>query len=157
MTRFEDAYGDGNFTGLGLVSFERSYSPGEGAALVTAEGSLALGAANRLDLQLGGTALGTGYDHLTVANGLSFGGDLFVTAIGGFMPTSGQSFDLFDFGTATGTFRSVALPSLDGGLTWDTSALYTTGVIRTQAVPEPATLAALGLGALALLRRRRRA
>lgn len=49
------------------------------------------------------------------------------------------------------------LPTLSSGLAWNTSALYTTGTIRVQSVPEPASIAALGLGGWALLGRRRRA
>jgi len=46
------------------------------------------------------------------------------------------------------------MPDLGGGLSWDTSNLYTTGAIGV--VPEPATLALLTLGGLAILRRSRR-
>ena len=42
---------------------------------------------------------------------------------------SGDSFDIID-GTITGTFTTVTLPSLSAELGWDTSDLYTTGVIR---------------------------
>jgi hypothetical protein len=41
----------------------------------------------------------------------------------------GNSFNILDFTSHTGTFTSVTLPPLSGGLTWDTSQLYTTGII----------------------------
>ena len=148
--------GAGAFTGPGVVEFGGGYGPGNGPASVSFQGAFALSPANVLAMELGGTALGAGYDHLTVAGTAFLGGALKVVTLNGFSPTLGQSFDLFDFGSSNGTFASVSLPTLGNGLAWDTSSLYTTGVIRTQAVPEPTTLAALGLGALTFLRRRRK-
>ncbi|RYG22065.1 PEP-CTERM sorting domain-containing protein, partial [bacterium] len=135
------------------VRFDGGYSPGNSPASIDFDGNLAFGTSNLLTMELGGTALGTEYDHLNVAGNLTFGGDLVVASINGFSPAWGQSFDLFDFSSSNGTFASVSLPNLGQGLWWDTSRLYTDGSI--QAVPEPASLAALGLGALALLKRRR--
>ncbi|HEX9047511.1 MAG TPA: PEP-CTERM sorting domain-containing protein, partial [Verrucomicrobiae bacterium] len=90
----------------------------------------------------------------SVLGTLTDGGSLVVNNIGGTLLT-GDSFNLFD-GTITGTFASVLLPTLDAGLTWDQSNLYTTGIITV--VPEPATTALLGSGVLLTiwqLRRRR--
>jgi hypothetical protein len=41
----------------------------------------------------------------------------------------GNSFDLLDWGSISGTFSTLQLPSPGGTLGWDTSHLYTTGVI----------------------------
>jgi autotransporter-associated beta strand protein len=95
-------------------------------------------------------------DLITVAASLAFGGTLNVTNLGGTL-VEGQSFDLFDFDFAqsSGIFSAVNLPSLDSGLEWNASALYTTGVISV--IPEPGTPALLAslAGMLALRRRRK--
>ena len=84
---------------------------------------------------------------------LTFGGSLNVTNIGGTL-VAGNSFNLFDWGTTTGTFSSVNLPALGGPLSWDVTSLYTNGTIVI--IPEPTTAALLGgLATLVMLRRRR--
>lgn len=85
---------------------------------------------------------------------LTFGGTLNVTSIGSSL-VAGDTFNLFDWSSATGTFSTVNLPSLDSGLAWDQSSLYSSGQISVTAVPEPAAALLGGLGMLALLRRRR--
>ena len=143
--------GAGSYTGLGMVEFDGDLRPGNSPASVSFAGDLVLGSASNTVMELGGTAMGAGYDHLSVGGTAFLGGRLDVVLYDGFQVRPGQVFDLFD-GRLVGTFDSVSLPAFAQG--WDASALYTTGKI--QAVPEPSALAALGLGALALLRRRAR-
>ena len=147
--------GAGPFTGAGAVEFDGDLRPGNSPARVTFSGDTTLGGTNRLFMELGGTVGGTGYDQIDFAGRGHLGGALTLASYGGFTPGMGQSFDLFD-GIWDGTFASVDLPTLSDGLRWDASALYTTGVVRVQSVPEPSALAALGLGGLVMLRRRRR-
>ncbi len=65
------------------------------------------------------------------------------------LAAAGRSFDLLNgVEYLSGRqFQSVALPTLSGGLTWDTTNLYFSGVIVV--VPEPASVTLLGpLGVL---------
>lgn len=150
--------GAGNFGGFGNVEFDGGYSPGNSPASVTVQGDMTLGSTNDLTMELAGTTLGTGYDHLNVLGNTTLAGNLNVVYYGGFTASLGQTFDLFDFAHATGMFSSITLPTLAHGLAWNTTNLYSNGTItvQAQAVPEPASFAALGLGGLALLRRRRK-
>jgi hypothetical protein len=59
---------------------------------------------------------------------LSLGGTLAVSLINSFTPVAGQEFDILNWGTLSGTFSSNNLSTLSG-LTWNTSQLYSTGVI----------------------------
>ena len=111
------------------------------------------------------------YDHIGVTGEVVFEGTLDIRLLSGVMLRDGDSFDLFDWGTALGQFDTILLPVLDPGLAWDLSQLYVDGSVGvvdppissftsfapTQAVPAPAALAlvSLGLAALAVTRRRR--
>jgi fibronectin-binding autotransporter adhesin len=148
--------GAGSFAGFGHVEFDGGYSPGNSPASVTFQGDVNF--SSDLTMELGGTTLGTGYDHLNVLGTAALGGNLTVAYYNGFSAALGQSFDLFDFNSSNGAFATLILPTLGTGLVWNTSGLYTTGIlsVQAQAVPEPASLVALGLGGLVLVRRRRK-
>jgi fibronectin-binding autotransporter adhesin len=142
------------------LTLNGTYSPGiSSSAGLGSLDSVTMSNSSILLMELGGTTRGAaGYDALNVANAFTADGTLQVTFINSFNPTLGNSFNLLDWGSTSGTFDTLSLQSLGGGLAWDTSALYTTGVISVTAVPEPATsaaLAGLGMLGLAILRRRR--
>src|ERR1700733_12957714 len=82
----------------------------------------------RVTLQLGGDTPGS-YSKLDVAGGLSLSGKLTVSLVNGFSPSLGNSFDLLDWGSLSGHFSSVGLPALSAGLAWNSTQLYTTGVL----------------------------
>jgi T5SS/PEP-CTERM-associated repeat protein len=80
-------------------------------------------------------ASATSYDKLNFPGGGAFleGGTLDVTLLDGYAPSFGTSFDLMDwhqFGSITGAFATLNLPDLPGTLDWDTSQLYSAGVLR---------------------------
>ena len=54
----------------------------------------------------------------------------------------------------SGSFSSLQLPTLGGGLSWDTSQLTANGVIGVVPEPGTATLALLGAGMFSLRRPR---
>jgi len=80
-------------------------------------------------MEVGGTTAGGSYDQIRATGTLSLGGTLAVSLINDFNPMAGNSFDILDWGGLAGTFSSIQLPTLAGGLHWNTSQLYTTGVL----------------------------
>ena len=93
------------------------------------DGSYLQSAAGSLNVRLGGTTPGTGYSQLQVSGAVTLAGNLSVFAANSFSPSAGDSFDILDWGSLSGTFSSAQLPPLANGLSWDTSQLYTTGVL----------------------------
>jgi hypothetical protein len=114
------------------------YAPGNSPGISTAASVLfdnapTIVAGPTLMIELAGVAPGTGYDQLHVTGNLSLGGTLAVSLINGFTPVAGSSFDILDWGALSGTFASLDLPTLAADLSWNTSQLYTTGVLSVLA------------------------
>jgi hypothetical protein len=130
-------------------------------ALVTINFDVFYGSDSSILMELGGTTPGS-CAHCSdkiIFNGATTleGGPLNVVWWDGYRGQAGDSFDLFDFnGGLTGLFGSVSLPALDSGLLWQTEELYTEGVLRVAAVPEPGTWALMLFGGGTLLAYRRR-
>ena len=123
--------GDGTI--IGNVTNEGVVAPGKstGTLHVTGNFDHFLSATLQIELASPGS-----FDKLDVTGNINLGGDFFggtlqVLLIDGFVPHGTQSFDILDWGGSLGglSFVSVQLPTLGGTLTWDTSQLYTTGVL----------------------------
>lgn len=135
-------------------------SPGNSPGLLSVAGNLTLESASTLFMELGGLVEGVSFDSVHVSGLFTLAGSLDVVLIDGFSPSSGATFNLIDASTTSGVFSSINLPTLTAGLVWDTSALYSMGVLSVtgSAVPEPSTYAILaGLMALGLAVWRKRA
>jgi T5SS/PEP-CTERM-associated repeat protein len=78
----------------------------------------------------------TKFDKLDITGNVALGGGtLEVSLTGGYVP-QGVQFDILDWGgSLIGTFASVQLPTLGGLISWDTSQLYTNGVISVSGPP----------------------
>jgi hypothetical protein len=116
---------------------------------------------NVLDIEIGGLNRGSQYDAFDITNAsfMQLDGELQVTLFNAFNPALGDQFLLFQgLGTGAfgGTFDTFDFPALNPGLAWDTSLLYSNGILRVVAsVPEPASLFPVAVAAAVFLRRRR--
>ncbi len=130
-------------------------SPGNSAGTMTISGAATFESDSHLLIELGGEGVGES-DRLVVEGNLSLlsGSVLDIVYLPGYQPTMGAAFDILDvLGSLTGEFSAINVP--EDGQRWDYTELYTTGIIRV-AIPEPCTLAVLGMAGLAGLRRPRR-
>lgn len=147
--------GSGTIDGNLLVG--GNLAPGNSPGTLTlTNDNLVLGSASTGTFELGGTAPAA-YDRVVGISSLTLDGIITVSYTGGFNPTAGNSFDLFDFATVDSSGFNVAtdlvLPGLDSNLSWDTSSFTTSGVIAV--VPEPSVSLLGAVALLGLLRRRR--
>jgi autotransporter-associated beta strand protein len=124
--------GSGNVAGLVTVASGGILSPGNSPGILTV-GSLTLNNGSLLDIELSGSARGSQSDAVVSTGSVSLGGTLQVSLIS-FSPSSGQSFDILDWGSLAGTFATLQLPALAGGLIWNTSQLYTDGLLKVGGV-----------------------
>ena len=124
--------GGGSFTGGGTVEYFGAIIPGNSPALVSYGGNVVFGPASSLKIELGGTTRGSMYDALNIAGNLLTESALEVSLINGFTPSIGQSFDILNWGSLSGEFSSLSLPTL-AGAAWDTSQLYVNGTLKVVA------------------------
>jgi hypothetical protein len=91
-----------------------------------------------LTVKLGGATACTGYGQYDVAQSLTLNQPtLRLILTSGFVPAAGQSFKILSWATLSGTFGRIELPLLPGDLTWDSSALYRTGIVSVTRIPGP--------------------
>jgi hypothetical protein len=109
-------------------------APGASPGLMTVIGDFT-NASGTLRMELAGTTAAQ-HDKIAITGGLSAGGILDVDFLGGYTPAAGDSFDLFDFTSASGAF-TLALPALPVGLNWNSSNLLTTGVLSVSSALGP--------------------
>ena len=114
---------------LDNVKITGTLAPGLSPTILIA-GNVAFSPTSTLVMELGGATPGSGYDRIESSGALAFDGTLQATLINGFTPSACQSFTLFDWGSASGAFEALTLPALADGLAWNTSQLYTTGVLK---------------------------
>jgi fibronectin-binding autotransporter adhesin len=120
--------GVGNISADVVLQPGGSLAPGASPGKLTI-GSLSMGADSSLNIELGGTTAGTGFDQLNVTGAAALAGTLKVSFVNSFVLTTGASFDLLDAATITGSFTHLDLPQLGGAFVWNPSQLYATGVL----------------------------
>lgn len=144
-----------------LANTTGTLHPGSSPGLLEVLGDYAQGSGAWLEIEFFGPAPETEYGVLRVEGDITLDGGLVVALGGGFMPSAGNAFDILDWGgTSTGSFTTLNLPPLsDPDLYWNTSQLYSDGILRVGSlsadIPEPCSLVLL-LGGLAGLVRQKR-
>ena len=116
----------GTLGGSGLIEgsivSEGLVSPGTSPGTLTVDGDFTQDAGGTLLMEIASLA---SFDQLDVSGTLFAGGTLEVDLLG-YSPAAGDTFDLLDFASATGSF-TLDLPTLAAGLSWDDTNLLTTG------------------------------
>jgi uncharacterized repeat protein (TIGR01451 family) len=119
-------------------------SPGLSPGAITISGNYSQSPSSVLNIELGGTAPGTGYDQLIVTGSATLAGTVNVTLINGFTLSSGDVFDAVTYVSHSGTFSPENLPPFPGGTFAST---YTPSAYELAAtVPSPADLAVTKIG-----------
>jgi len=117
--------GDGVISGT--ISNDGVVAPGAPIGALQVFGNYYENAPAKLQIEIESAS---SFDALDVTGDIVLNGTLEVSLTGGYVPSGNRSFDILDWtGGLSGTFASIQLPTLGGTLTWDTSQLYTTGVL----------------------------
>ncbi len=106
------------FTNAGAIN------PGIGAGatgVLTIVGNYTQGSGGVLNVELGGTTVGTQYDRLVDSTGtVTLNGAMSVTLVNGFTPAVGDTFTVLTFPSRTGTLPTLNGLLLGGGIQLDT-------------------------------------
>lgn len=106
-------------SGGGHVFLEGDTRPGFSPGTMSFGGDVSFGPFSTLHIELAGTAAGTQYDRVTIADSATLDGNLDVALLNGFKPAIGNSFQIVSAtGGRAGTFANLALPALAGGANW---------------------------------------
>jgi fibronectin-binding autotransporter adhesin len=141
-------YGDaGTITGtLNLTG--GTFSPGDGVEKlgdITVDGSYNQSGTGDLTIDLDGTTPDTKYDVLNIDGAAALGGTLTVDLVGTYKLAVGNTFDIVNWSSDSGSFANIVLPALAGGDTWNVS-ITSSGIVLT--VEAPAAPAAPATGAV---------
>ncbi len=116
----------GTATITGGLTNNGTLGPGTSVGTLNISGNYAQSSGGKLQVEL---ASPTNFDRLQVNGNAALAGTLEVSLINGYMPAVGDSFDIFDRNSVSGSFTTLDLPDLTGGLQWDASMLYSSGII----------------------------
>lgn len=126
--------GTGTLGGAVAVQSGATLAPGtDGIGTLTVNNTLGLAGTTAMDVSKSGATLTA--DLVTGVTTLTYGGTLVVTSVGPDALAAGNSFQLFSATTYAGTFSTLTLPTLAGGLVWDTSRLAIDGTISVGSIP----------------------
>ena len=101
--------------------------PGFSPGILTINGNYSQSPTGVLNIELGGTAPGTGYDRLVVSGNATLAGTVNVTLINSFTLSGGDVFDVVTYASHSGTFSPENLPPFPGGTF---SSMYTPSVYK---------------------------
>jgi autotransporter-associated beta strand protein len=124
--------GTGAIAGPVTVAPGATLAPGVSVGTLTVNNSVTLGGTTVMEISKDGGVPAS--DLLAVSGNLAFGGTLTVVVTGTNTLAYNDTFNLFDWGTRSGTFATTNLPA---GYSWDTSQLNVDGTIRVLAVVPP--------------------
>lgn len=127
--------GSGSITGGGSVFLHGDLRPGNSPAAVNHDVNLFLMSTATTQIELGGTTPGNApgnHDQINNLKSTTLGGTLDIQLINGFDPEQGDTFDIFNLASSTGTFADFLLPLLDSGLGWHLGKLYTDGELHVE-------------------------
>ncbi|MEM0965647.1 MAG: autotransporter-associated beta strand repeat-containing protein [Verrucomicrobiota bacterium] len=141
----------GEGTVIGVTEVSGTLSPGNSAGTLRFASDLVLQSTSTTFIELESL---TSFDQIEVDGNITYGGELLIGFLGGYIPVIGDSFQIFDSPNVIGgmTFTDVRFQQSGFEGTFDAPS----GTLDITAVPEAATTWLIALGAALVVLRRKR-
>jgi uncharacterized repeat protein (TIGR01451 family) len=91
----------------GIVSPSKANAPTGPTGIISITGNYTQTAAGALNVDLGGTSAGTGFDQLTVSGTATLAGLLNVTTLSGYVPNANDAFKVLSWASRSGSFTTI--------------------------------------------------
>jgi hypothetical protein len=134
----------GALTGAGIVTGTVAASgevaPGLPVGILTVNGALRLGSSADVNIEIGGSTVGTGYDQIKVLGAATLSGTLNVDVINSYVPNIGDNFPVITYNSRTGVFSAYTGLVLGNGrsfLPQYNAANFTLQVVPGSITPTP--------------------
>jgi autotransporter-associated beta strand protein len=130
--------GSGNINGNLILGPTAQLLPGSSPGILTIGGNFTL-SGGRVVLEIGGTVPGVDHDQLNITGAFQYNsGTIELVFIGGFAPQEGQTFEMMDTGSTSGT-PQIVVKGLEPG--WQFSAVRdpVTGVLTVESLSDGVT------------------
>jgi len=131
------------FFGVGAIvadvnNISSQINPGSAAStpgILNITGNYSQNSSGALNIEVGGTDAGTGFDQLNISGLATLAGGLNISLINGFVPTFGNQFQIITYGSYSSDFNSVTGLDLGGGLFFRRDVTPTEQTLVTCAEP----------------------
>lgn len=117
----------------GNVTTPGAISPGDLTGALQVDGNVVFETGSMLSIEIGGVLAGENHDVLSVTGSATLAGELAVSFVNGFHPAAGAAFSILNADSVLGQFTDLSLPSLSGGLVWNTSYFSTSMLLSVSA------------------------
>jgi hypothetical protein len=98
------------------VTNAATVGPGDSPGILTINGTYTQTSAGALNIEIGGTTAGTGFDQLAISGTATLDGALNISLVNGFQPSAGSTYKILTFTSETGTFATVTGTDAGNGL-----------------------------------------
>ena len=136
----------GLLKGVGTINSnvfnDGTFSPGASPGLVNIVGNYVQGPTGLLNIEIGGTTPGTGFDKLDITGNATLNGVLTIVPFGNFVATPADSYRfLTTGGTISGTFSTIVVPTAFAGFSLNYQSQFTDALASpfTSSTPGAAT------------------
>ena len=129
--------GSGTITGnlgIGAGILSPGFSPGS----ITVTGNLTLAPTSTTTIELGGLTPGSGYDVINVNGAANLAGTLNVASYAGYVAGAGTTYNFLNYGSTSGSFSSVNVPT-GSGITLTTLAAFSQLAVSAPGIAPPAS------------------